>query len=461
MNVSLNEVAEPNPAQFAAIADFALGDLSHVPEDALSHAAMLLIDTLGVAVGAMELEVGQIARDFAVDFHGAGSTANAAPMLFDGRVVSIPGAAWALATQIDNLDGHDGYNPTKGHIGCAVVPALFAFAERHPDLSGRDALRAMVMAYELATRAGLSLHATVTEYHTSGAWNALGVAALGCRLEEASAEHLRQALGIAEYHGPRSQMMREIDNPTMLHDGSGMGALVGSSAALLALRGFTGAPAVTVEAETVAPYWKDLNSKWTVSRNYIKPYPICRWAHAALDALRKIMLENDGVTPDTVASIEVRTFDEASRLFAGVPDTSTQAQYSLHFALAVMLKHGVVGPLHVAQEGLQDPEVAAIIPRISAVSADKHNKRFPDGRWSDIEVVLRDGTRLESGDIHATGGPEAWRTEQEVEEKFHLFCERALSKQRIDSIWTMRHRLLEKDCSFSELSALVREAEDK
>ena len=32
-------------------------------------------------------------------------------------------------------------------------------------------------------------------------------------------EQLRHALGIAEYHGPRSQMMREIANPSMLHDG--------------------------------------------------------------------------------------------------------------------------------------------------------------------------------------------------------------------------------------------------
>ena len=45
-----------------------------------------------------------------------------------------------------------------------------------------------------------------------------------------SPDQLRQALGIAEYHGPRSQMMREIATPTMLHDGSGMGALVGSMA---------------------------------------------------------------------------------------------------------------------------------------------------------------------------------------------------------------------------------------
>ena len=56
-------------------------------------------------------------------------------------------------------------------------------------------------------------------------------------------------MGIAEYHGPRSQMMRCIDYPTMLKDGSGFGAMAGVSAAFLAKDGFTGAPALTIENE--------------------------------------------------------------------------------------------------------------------------------------------------------------------------------------------------------------------
>ena len=366
----------PTPVPFEAIADFVLAPDLAVPEEALRFAATLLIDTLGVAAGAVALDVAGIARDFAVDFHAAGGAGNAAPMLFDGRSVSLPGAVWAAATQIDNLDGHDGYNPTKGHIGCAVVPALIAFAARHPDLTGRAALTALAMSYEVAARAGIALHATVSDYHTSGAWNALGVVALGCRLEGADAETLRQALGIAEYHGPRSQMMREIDNPTMLHDGSGMGALVGCSATLLAMRGFQGAPAITAEAPEVAEYWHDLGQVWTVTQNYIKPYPVCRWAHAALDALRQLKAA-EAVTADQVREVHVRTFAEAARLFAGMPETTSQAQYSLHFALANVLLHDRIGPEHLTGPGLLDKGVAALIPRIRVSEDARHSDRFP------------------------------------------------------------------------------------
>ena len=51
-------------------------------------------------------------------------------------------------------------------------------------------------------------------------------------------------------------MMREIANPTMLHDGSSWGGLSAMSAVIAAEAGFTGAPAVTIEA--LAATWPQL-----------------------------------------------------------------------------------------------------------------------------------------------------------------------------------------------------------
>ena len=126
-------------------------------------------------------------------------------MLFDGREASLAGAAYAAATQTDNLDAHDGYNPVKGHIGVAVIPALLALAEQAEPMSGAEALMLVTLGYEIAGRAGLALHATVSDYHTSGAWNALGVAAMASRLRGLSAQKRREANGIADYHGPAAR----------------------------------------------------------------------------------------------------------------------------------------------------------------------------------------------------------------------------------------------------------------
>ncbi|XXK29859.1 MmgE/PrpD family protein [Rhodobacteraceae bacterium nBUS_24] len=444
--------------RFDRIAEFALSGRD-IPQSTLDMAATLLIDTVGVAAGAAGLTAGRIARDHVFAFHGAGAPEHAAHMMFDGRCASIPGAAFATATQIDNLDAHDGLNQTKGHIGCAVVPALFAFAENRPELSARDALKVLVVAYEIAARAAFALHTSVSDYHTSGAWNALGVAAIGCRLGDANPDQLRQAFGIAEYHGPRSQMMREIANPTMLHDGSGMGALVGSMAALMAKDGFTGAPAITVENEDAAQFWADLGEVWTIEQNYIKPYPICRWAHAALDALSRLMGAH-GFHADDVANITVNTFAESAALFPGMPATTSQAQYSLPFALATMLVHGRIGPDEITGAGLSDPQVAALLPRISVHEAVRHSERFPEGRWSDVTVELKDGRRLASGDVNARGGSEAPMDMHEVEAKFHIMAS-ALPEPRRRAIWEMREQLMQPEAKFEELARLVRAPMEK
>jgi len=97
--------------------------------------------------------------------------------------VSAAGAAYAVAARIDNLDAHDGYQPAKGHAGVTVVAALLACAQQRPQgLDGHSALAALVAGYEIACRAGTALHATAGDYHSSGAWNALGAATVGCRL---------------------------------------------------------------------------------------------------------------------------------------------------------------------------------------------------------------------------------------------------------------------------------------
>ncbi|NRB30948.1 MAG: MmgE/PrpD family protein, partial [Rhizobiaceae bacterium] len=102
---------------FDSIAAFVLAPNPPIPESALEMAALLLLDTTGVGASAANMQAGQIARDLAADMYG-GTAENRVPMLFDGRMVSPAGMAFAAATQIDNLDAHDGYNPTKGHIGC-------------------------------------------------------------------------------------------------------------------------------------------------------------------------------------------------------------------------------------------------------------------------------------------------------------------------------------------------------
>ena len=154
-----------------------------------------------------------------------------------------------------------------------------------------------------------ALHATTPDYHTSGAWIAVAAAAAGARLLNLGPDQTAHALGIAEYHGPRSQMMRCIDHPTMLKDGSGWGAMAGVSAALLARAGFTGAPALTLERPH--PLWDDLGDRWLICAQYFKPYPVCRWAQAPIEAI--LALRRAHRCPPTCGAIPVPARRTCSR----------------------------------------------------------------------------------------------------------------------------------------------------
>jgi len=413
-------------AAFDAAADFILTtEIDTLPAPVVDFTKLLLLDLIGVAVAAHGLAAGRIARDHAARFWAAGEGETAVPLPLDGRTASAPGVAYALATQIDNLDAHDGWQPSKGHAGAALFPALYALAARRGGVSGPDALAALVVGYEIAYRAAHALHATVPDYHTSGAWNALGSAAIGARLLGLDRERLRHALGIAEYHGPRSQMMREIANPTMLHDGTGMGAPVGVMAALLAEAGFTGAPAATVEFADAGGSLRDLGSVWLTVQQYIKPYPVCRWAHAPIDAA--LMLRARHAIPvDLIETVEIESFDYAAAMSMAVPDTSPKAQYSLAWPVAAALAWGEVGPAAIDPAHFGDTTLGRLVPRIQVAVHPPYETAYPDRRLAHIAITLGDGRRYESGTVEASGGPEPLPNRAWVIDKFRRFAEPVL-----------------------------------
>ena len=164
----------------SVVASF-IRDLTYddLPSSVVEQALRCLLDLTGVAAAGTTTVMSHIARDHAVE-NFAGRT-HQARLLFDGRTASPVGAAHASAATIDSFDGHDGHALTKGHVGAAALPALLAFADTGPPIDGKTFLTLLVLGYEIGTRAGIALHASTPDYHSSGAWNALACAAIGAR----------------------------------------------------------------------------------------------------------------------------------------------------------------------------------------------------------------------------------------------------------------------------------------
>jgi 2-methylcitrate dehydratase PrpD len=406
-----------------------------LPAEAVASAQRSLLDLIGVAAAGSRTRAAAIANAYAVREHqGSGLRAR---ILLDGKRSSLSGAAFAGATTIDALDGHDGHVLTKGHAGVAILPALLALVdaaapgETPAPVDGREFLTRLVLGYEIATRAGIALHATVSDYHCSGAWNSLGCVAIAARHFGFDETTIRHALGVAEYFGPRGQILRACDSPTMVKDGSGWGAHVGVAAALLARDGFTGAPALTVERDDAKPLWSDLGARWRIREQYFKAYPVCRWAHPAIEATLDLQRAHSFAVED-VATIEIESFREAVALGSqcAMPRTTDEAQYSITFPVAAALVFGRLGAEEIDARGLTDRRVGRLVPKVTLVEDADFSRRFPEERWARVRIALVDGRHVVSEPSRARGNPENPLSDDELRVKYHDLAAPVLGEAR-------------------------------
>ncbi|MBM3545421.1 MAG: MmgE/PrpD family protein [Alphaproteobacteria bacterium] len=402
-----------------------------LPAEVVEQAKLCLIDLIAAAAAGTETAMSRIIRKHAAEVFGGGKAG--VRMILDGRKTSWPGAALAGGITIDAFDSHDGHVLTKGHAGVAILPTILALAEGEEKISGREFLTSLVLGYEIAIRAGIATHRTCKDYHTSGSWNALGAAACVARWLKLSPALTREALGIAEYHGPRSQMMRCIDFPTMVKDGSGWGAMAGVSAALLARDGFTGAPSLVSEADDVADLWADLGTRWRIMEMYFKPYPVCRWAQPPITASLGLLAQHRVKGAD-IAHIEVSTFHNAVRLAARAPKTTEEAQYSLPFPVAAAIVHGKVTAREVDGAGLRDPRVLKLAREMTLTEDLALTAEFPARRIARVKLTTKDGRVLASEPTEALGDPERPLGADGIVAKYRMTTEPVLGRARTKKI---------------------------
>ncbi len=410
---STDRVRGPGVAVGDQVTTFADGlHWNDVPPAVQRHVALLLLDCAAVIEAGRTAPAALIAADHASEAYGG----DAATALLDGRRLSVPGAAWANGVLANVLDYDDGHRITKGHPGAMVIPAALAVAESR-GASAEEFLEAVLVGYEVAVRAGILLHEREAQYHASAAWGSLGVAVAAGRLLGLDPQRLGHAVGIAEYHAPIALMPRAVADPAMTKDTCGWGGMLGTSAALLADRGFTG-----LESEFMLTTGDlALGERWEVLEIYLKPYPCCRWSQPGIDAALRLRPD-----PTRIESVVVRTFAEADLLSRRRPTSTEEMQYSLVWPIATALARGCFGVDEVLG-GFDDPLVAKIAARIRVEVDAELTRAFPARRLAELEVVSSDGTTVRSGAIEAEGEPHTAGWEDVVAGKVLRFLDQEVA----------------------------------
>jgi 2-methylcitrate dehydratase PrpD len=144
---------------------------------------------------------------------------------------------------------------------------------------------------------------------------------------------------------------------------------------------------------------------WLLAQVSFKPWPACRHAHPAIDALRRALPA--ALDPATVGRIEIATYADALRFCDRPrPTTEMEAKFSLQHCAALVLVHGTPRLQHFLPTALEGDPLPQLRARVVLSEHAGLSARYPAHYGARVRVLLRDGTILEGAADDAWGDPE-------------------------------------------------------
>lgn len=313
---------------------------------------------------------------------------------------SFLGAVFAMGHASNSFDIDDGHNMIKGHPGTSFIAGIMA-AGLEKDVTYREYLTTLVVAYDTAVRMGLALQDFYGFLHSTGTYGAVGTAAGIGRLFGFTREQMNTAISMAEFHAPITPVMRAVQYPSMNKDGVPFGAMVGALAALDTLAGES-ARTHLLEMARYASLNASLGSIYEIMNLYFKPYTCCRWAHQPIQACIEIMREKN-LQAEEIEHVTVHTFDSAAQLSKIVPHETDEAQYNIAYPVAAAIIHGDVGYRQINNRAIGNPRVLDMMKRLSFVVDEEMDRQFPEKRLAWVEIMMKDGMAYKTRVYSASG----------------------------------------------------------
>ena len=383
--------------------------LRPVNSAARQRAAALVADWFGCALGALR-------SPLAAQLTGLVATLPVGNATAIGAGRRDPASALLLNGALGNvLEMDDVHRGAILHAGPVVIPVALAVAES-TGATPQQFLDSVVRGYEATIRVGRALGRGHYRYwHPTSTAGAFGAAAAAGSLLGLDADALADALGTAGSRTGGLWQMRHEPVPTKsIHNAET--ARSGLLAAQLAAAGLRGprrilegeqglfaATAPDAQPELVLAEAPD----WLIHTTSLKPWPACRHAHPAIDAMRDALRQSGGLPVEAFVSIDVTTYAEALR-FCDRPEPTTEleAKFSLQHAVAAIACLGRPELAHYLPEAINDPKLRAMRERVTVREDAAASARFPDHYGATVTVELADGRRLHASRVDAWGDPE-------------------------------------------------------
>jgi 2-methylcitrate dehydratase len=373
-----------------------------ISEPAREQLKLRVLDSLGVAFGALDGEPVAMVREQLQEFGGA----PLATLIGGGRTAPDRAALYngALVRYLDFNDSYLAPGETC-HPSDNLAPVLAAAEYAHAD--GGTLLTALAVAYQVQNRLSevAPVRAKGFDHTTQGAYAVAAGVARALGLDQGRTAN---AVAIA---GTSLNALRVTRTGELSH-WKGLAypatAFAASHAAFLAMRGVTG-PREVFEGnkgfiEAIAgPFeidWQqeDLES---VRHTILKRYNAEIHSQSAIEALLELRAEH-GLTGTEVERIELDTFQVAFDIIGGGEEgdkhrvrSKEEADHSLPYLLAVALLDGQVLPGQYLPERITAEDVQQLLRRVDVRPDPDLSRRFPQQHSARLRLHLRDGRTLE------------------------------------------------------------------
>jgi 2-methylcitrate dehydratase PrpD len=331
-----------------------------------------------------------------------------------------------LATSPDRIFG------LLTHPTIPPLAAAFAVAEaRHA--TGAQFLEAFLTGFEVECKIAEAVHPNHYEmgFHSSGTIGTFGAVTAAAKLLALDRDQTAHALAIAASSASGIRVnFGSMTKP--LH--VGRAAQNGVVAAELAARGFTGG------ADALDPPWGffaafghggGFDAKRIIGKLgdphtivspgvAIKPYPCGVLGHPTMDAMRRLVVEND-VEPTQIAAIRVRAGSNIlNPLRYAIARNELEAKFCPAFMVTAIALRRKAGIREFNDEFVQSAPVQALMRKVERVLDPAIEALGFEKIRSIVEVDLTDGRKLVMhADDKYRGGPDRPFTRAELYEKFN------------------------------------------
>jgi 2-methylcitrate dehydratase PrpD len=431
------------------------------PDEAVRIAKNCIIDGIGVMLAGSTQRAGEIVRDLAAE---AGTKAEAT--IF-GRVpmtASVSYAALANGTSGHALDWDDTQLATTadrifGLLTHPTIPPLVATLAlgEHLGHSGRTMLEAFLTGFEVECKIAEAISPAhyMKGFHTSGTIGTFGAAVAAAKLLDLQKDQIAHMLAIAASSSSGIRVnFGSMTKP--LH--VGRAAQNGIVAAQLAARGFTGG------ADALDPPWgffasfshgEGFDSHRIVGKLgnphtivwpgvSIKPYPCGVLGHPTMDAMRRLVIDND-VKPDDIVAIRVRAGTNIlNPLRYDIANNELEAKFCPAFMVSAIALRRKAGIHEFNDDFVCSEPVQAMMKKVDRVLDKDIEAQGWEKIRSIVEVDLADGrTLVQKADERYRGGPDLPFTREDLFEKFSDCATLLLSPERIADVFFRLERLEE------------------